>query len=243
MNKSWYDSLSAAAAETPVEPESGPAQSTSPVEGQGSSAAGSEQPAAPLPGASYEALDRIITLQSGEVARLSAENARLLDRIESFLQIQQREQVLRQQLQSQVERLSERAGIPGTGQNSFEKSLRDEVTEDIKPVLLAILDLIERAAPRPGDAVQTIGPSGAAPFSAPAEQFQKLPDILTRPLDDLIGNVGLEPESQKLRSRLRLKVSAAMAAKSERAPRPPEPGPALPEMFNWMVLLTDRRSG
>ena len=232
MNKSWYDSLSAAnAAETPAEPESGPAQPPSPVEEQGAS------------GASYEALDRIITLQSGEVARLSAENARLLDRIETFLQIQQREQVLRQQLQSQVERLSERAGFPATGQKSFEKSVRDEVTEDIKPVLLAILDLIERAAPHPSGGVQTIEPSGVAPYSAPAEQFQALPDILTRPLDDLIGNVGLEPESQTLRSRLRLKVSAAMTAQSARAPRPLEPGPALPEMFNWMALLTDRRPG
>lgn len=247
MNKSSNNSSSAAtAADAAAEPESGPAQPSSPVEVQGASAAGSEQPAAALPDVSYEALDRIITVQSGEIARLSAENARLLDRIETFLQIQQREQVLRQQLQSQVERFSERAGIPGAGpsQKSFEKSLRDEVTEDIKPVLLAILDLLERAVPHQDVAPQAAAPSPAAPLSAPAEPFQKLPDILTRPLEDLVGDVGLEPESQKLRSCLRLKVpSAATAAQPARAPQPPEPAPTLPGIFNWTIFLSNSRIG
>ena len=62
---------------------------------------------------SEQTLDAIIELQRVELNRLLTENNRLNNRVDDLVQIQQREQVLRQQLQNNVERLTDQvAAIP-----------------------------------------------------------------------------------------------------------------------------------
>lgn len=62
---------------------------------------------------SEQTLDAIIELQRVELNRLLRENNRLNDRVDDLVQIQQREQVLRQQLQNSVERLTDQvAALP-----------------------------------------------------------------------------------------------------------------------------------
>ncbi len=84
-------------------------------------------------------LPALVRFQSGELERLAHENHRLMDRIESFLQLQHREQVLRQQLQNQVDRLCEnldRPAAPALNRAAIRAEAREGVAEELKPVLL-----------------------------------------------------------------------------------------------------------
>ena len=64
--------------------------------------------------------------------------------------------------------------------------------EEIKPVLTAILDLLERSLERPAVALEN------PPAQAPRDPFRveellRLPEILTRPLEELITPVSEAP--------------------------------------------------
>ena len=88
-----------------------------------------------------------LKLQSCALAQLSDSNRRLLDRIETLLLIQEREQVLRQQLQNQVDRLSERIPEGSMALPETHQAVSDAVVKELKPVLMAMLDLFERCVP------------------------------------------------------------------------------------------------
>lgn len=94
-------------------------------------------------------LATIVRLQSSELERLARENDRLMDRIDTLLRLQEREQVLRQQMQAQIGQLGERIAawqpqaLPASGAAAKPRHEDDQ----IKPVLLAMLDLLERIAP------------------------------------------------------------------------------------------------
>lgn len=129
-------------------------------------------------------LSAVVELQSAELERLARDNQRLMDRIETFLQLQEREQVLRQQLQSQVDRLSERLNrAPAEAdREALRREARETVNADLKPILLALLDLLERIAGRDIGAMPQAPQGTEAP--AAIEEFRALPEFLTRPIDD-----------------------------------------------------------
>ena len=60
---------------------------------------------------SSEQLATVVELQRVELSRLLAEQKRLNDRIDMLLQLQEREQVLRQQMQASLDRLAEQRAI------------------------------------------------------------------------------------------------------------------------------------
>lgn len=97
----------------------------------------------------HSGLATIVRLQSSELERLARENERLMDRIETLLRLQEREQVLRQQMQAQIGQLGERIAEwqPTALAAPATSAGRGREDEEIKPVLLAMLDLLERMAP------------------------------------------------------------------------------------------------
>jgi len=81
---------------------------------------------------SEETLDAIIELQRVELNRLLAENRRLVDdasqlngRVDDMLALQKREQVLRQQMQNQLEGLQERLALPTPETRRLESRLSE----------------------------------------------------------------------------------------------------------------------
>lgn len=133
--------------------------------------------AAGLPDPSAKSTDSslatIVRLQSSELERLARENDRLMDRIDTLLRLQEREQVLRQQMQAQIGQLGERIAawqpqaLPASG--AAPKPHHED--DQMKPVLLAMLDLLERIAPgATGHAATSPRPTtGEAPAADGAE--------------------------------------------------------------------------
>ncbi len=190
-------------------------------------------------------LPALLHLQHTELERLVRDNGRLMDRIETLLQIQGREQVLRQQLQNQVDRIDERIKLTPPAEKleaetleAVRREARAGVTEEIKPVLMAILDALEHFAGKPG------GKAASAEHSAPGdpflgEDYGKLPAILTRPLDELMGD-GDDPErSNTGASRRRPRKTLFQNRKRARPALPAEresvagTGP-----FTWTTVLS-----
>lgn len=134
--------------------------------------------------AGADSLPAVVELQSAELERLARDNQRLMDRIETFLQLQEREQVLRQQLQSQVDRLNERLDrTPAEAdREAVRRAARETMNADLKPILLALLDVLERIAGRDIGAMLQAPQGPEAP--AAIEEFRALPEFLTRPIDE-----------------------------------------------------------
>ncbi len=142
----------------------------------------------------YSDLAAIIRLQSTEMERLAFENERLMDRLETFFGLHENDQRLRQDLQEQIQHLNQRAELcaPPHDADAIRREVRESMIEEIKPVMVAILDLLERSLERPAEA-----PAGA-PAQAPRhplamEGLLRLPEILTRPLEELTAPVGEAP--------------------------------------------------
>lgn len=145
---------------------------------------------------SESGLAQIIKLQSTELERLARENERLSDQIDKLLELQEREQTLRHQLQGHLDHLEADKYLPNDSvdRDTIRQEARNDITGEVKPVLTAILELLERSLNRPAEDAGVSAaphPDVAEPPSAhslPAhtfEQFQALPDILTRPIEDL----------------------------------------------------------
>jgi hypothetical protein len=66
-----------------------------------------------IDGLSTNELVTVVELQRVELNRLLAEQRRLNDRIDKMLHMQEREQVLRQQMQVALDRLAEQKSLPG----------------------------------------------------------------------------------------------------------------------------------
>ncbi len=96
---------------------------------------------------SEQTLDAIIELQRVELNRLLKENNRLNDRVDDLVQIQQREQVLRQQLQNSVDRLTDQvAALPPPKHDErntqmLETRLR-ETESNFSALMRALLSLV-----------------------------------------------------------------------------------------------------
>ena len=189
-------------------------------------------------------LPTLLGLQHAEVERLTRDNERLMDRIETLLQIQEREQVLRQQLQNQIERINEQLKHSAAAANLevVRSEARAGMTEELKPVLMAILDALERFARRPSaKSMPSIAPSVSEPERAhnpyDFEDFGKLPLILTRPLDELMSEAehpeagGGSPNRSSRKAPFRSKRRRASQS------RPQEPT-GVPAAFAWTTVIS-----
>ncbi len=246
MNETWR--------EAPDEQGPGPA----PSEGTASTGPGDFGPGASVrdveptygfahPGtsdANYGDLATIIRLQSTQLERLAAENERLMARLEAFFRVHEHEQKLRQQLERQIEHLSQRVAAPqpACDLGEIRREARESVTAEIKPVLVTMVDLLERtlkqqdaeAEPAPGAPEANPGapeanpgpPGQTAPDPLACEGFLRLPEILTRPLEDLTTAAREGPG--------RANGAAAPRGRPPRESR----SPALPAVFSWTNFFT-----
>lgn len=152
MSDYWHDALAHSHADRLSDPgfqgdfEAGAADDLE--TGTAMLAGSAELPEVPMR-STHSGLATIVRLQSSELERLARENERLMDRIETLLRLQEREQVLRQQMQAQIGQLGERIAEWQPNALAAPPPVADERRDDgeIKPVLLAMLDLLERMAP------------------------------------------------------------------------------------------------
>ena len=142
----------------------------------------------------YGDLAAIIRLQSTEMERLAFENERLMERLETFFGLHENDQRLRQDLQEQIQHLNERAEAcaPAQDADTIRREVRESMIEEIKPVMVAILELLERSLERPAEAPAGT-PAQASPHPLAMEGLLRLPEILTRPLEELTSPVGKAP--------------------------------------------------
>ena len=194
------------------------------------------------------ALAAIVRLQSTEIERLALENDRLAGRLDAINRVHEVEQKQRRDLEQQLREASARALPPAQAFDVEEvrTAAREGMSAEIKPVLVSILDLLESTLPRTADAV-TSAEMEAAPVPPPADlvaevmsDFHRLPEILTRPLDELTrgsDNTVAAPER-------RIEHPPAPVAPREprvRQPRPPRfeaQSSPMPSIFAWTNLFS-----
>ena len=140
MAHSWYDVFKNAESNVRPFPGSEPASrdSTTTLDPEALARLGPE---------SKDALSSLLVLQSDTVERLVRDNERLMDRVEKLLQIQEREQALRLQMQDQVMVLASQV-IEQAANTDAEKIIREtrkRLTAEIRPVLLALVEAMEKS--------------------------------------------------------------------------------------------------
>ena len=184
-------------------------------------------------GPDIDDLAALVRIQSCELQRLARENERLMDRIDALLRNQKREHELRQQLQAQVDGLSEQveSAAPAVDTAAISQSVRDEVTADLKPILVALVELLEFAMPT-GETGPDREPTRPGKGVAPTMDYRKLPDILTQPLEDL-ANKGDDEDHVGKRAAGILK-----RAVSSLGDEPKRPVPIRPDSFHWSNIYS-----
>ncbi len=194
------------------------------------------------------ALAAIIRLQSTEIERLALENDRLAVQLSAVHQYHENEQSQRRNLERQLREARARNEPPAPAFDIEEvrRAAREGMSAEIKPVLVAILDLLESTLPRGAEAEKPAAVVGGAPVSTPASlaaevmnDFHRLPEILTRPLEELMtgpGNAGSAPQP--------VADPPAPVPPEEtrlRRPRPPrhqaQPS-VMPSAFAWTSLFS-----
>jgi len=187
-------------------------------------------------------LPALLQVQHAELERLAQDNRRLMDRIETLLQIQGREQVLRQQLQNQVERIGEHMKLspPAETLEAVRREARAGVAEEIKPVLMAILDALERFAGEPARKGKPISVESAEPADPyMGEDYGKLPLILTRPIGELMEDVGDPGRSHSGAMPGRTRKNVFQNRNRVRPPAPAErEGATNTGPFTWTTVFT-----
>lgn len=152
----------------------------------------------------YGDLAAIIRLQSTEIERLALENDRLAARMAAVHRQQETEQNQRRDLEQRLGEANARSEIPAPAFDVEEirRAAREGMSAEIKPVLVAILDLLESTLSHTSEAAKPA--QAEVPVPAPIDliaeikgDFHRLPDILTRPLEELTsrsGNSGSAPD-------------------------------------------------
>jgi hypothetical protein len=191
------------------------------------------------------ALAAINLLQSTEIEHLALENHRLAARLDAAHQLHEDEQTQRRDLEQQLREASTRdqPPAPALDVDEIRRAAREGMSAEIKPVLMAILDLLESTLPR---SAETAKPADPVLLSAPAsiaaevkEDFRRLPEILTRPLEELTsgsGNTGSAPDPTAT-----LPAPVPPQETRARPPRPPhhEARPsAVPGVFAWTNVFS-----
>ena len=188
------------------------------------------------------ALAAIIRLQAAEIERLALENDRLAIRLDAAHQLHEDAQTQRRELERQLREASARNHPPAPtfDVDEIRRAAREGMSAEIKPVLMAILDLLESTLPR---SAETAKPTDPALLSAPAsvvaevmDEFRRLPEILTRPLEELTngsGNTGSAPDSNAA-----LPVPVPPQETRVRPPRHQAQPSAVPDVFAWTNLFS-----
>ena len=195
------------------------------------------------------ALAAIIRLQSTEIERLALENDRLAVQLSAVHQFHENEQQQRRNLERQLREASARnePPAPAFDVEEIRRAAREGMSAEIKPVLVAILDLLESTLPRSAEAETPAAVVGGAPVSTPPSfaaevmnNFPRLPEILTRPLEELVsggpGDAGSAPQPVA-----DLPAPVAPQETRLRRPRPPryEAQPSvMPSAFAWTNLFS-----
>ena len=194
----------------------------------------------------YGDLAAIIRLQSTEIERLALENDRLAARMDAVHQQQETELNQRRDLEQRLREANARREIPAPAFDVKEirRAAREGMSAEIKPVLVAILDLLESTLSHTSEAAKPV--QAEVPVPAPIDliaeikgDFHRLPDILTRPLEELTsrsGNSGSAPD----------RVLEPPAPAPQPAPRLERPGAtyketqprAIPSIVPWTNLFS-----
>jgi len=141
-----------------------------------------------------------------EIGHLAAQNERLLKSVDILLNLHESEKAQRQSLQATLDRLLEevRTSTQARPIETVGAELRSGVSEDLKPLLHAIVELLELSARRGSARVEgtpdtnetmeaptareTIAEQDAASTQVPPEDLPgALPDILTKSVEELVG--------------------------------------------------------
>jgi hypothetical protein len=194
----------------------------------------------------YGDLAAIIRLQSTEIERLALENDRLSARMDAVHQQQETEQNQRRDLEQRLREANARSEIqaPAFDVEEIRRAAREGMSAEIKPVLVAILDLLESTLSHTSEAAKPV--QAESPVPTPIDliaeikgDFRRLPDILTRPLEELTsrsGNSGSAPDC----------VMESPAPAPRPAPRFGRPGAtyketqprAIPSIVPWTNLFS-----
>jgi hypothetical protein len=167
--------------------------------------AGRETSAAPGKlGASIEAPD--VARLDQEIGELAAQNERLLKSVDTLLHLHESEKAQRQSLQAMLDRVLEEGRISASAPSleTLGTELRNGVSQDLKPLLHAIIELLELAARRRPAPPATTPESDETEDAAdsrdrvaeqdddskqlPSEDLPgALPEILTKSVEELVG--------------------------------------------------------
>jgi hypothetical protein len=245
---SWYSAFTSVA--EPVQQQTGPAaplagdhttpdllDTLTPADIPGPHTRGAEAP--------WQAL---FSLQHTKLDRLALEHERLMERIDTLLQNQERELVLRQHLQNQVEHI--KLSPPNVDLDTVRREARAGVTEELKPVLLAILDALERfvrkpvAEPIPAVTDLTVTEDMAATDTTASadpylfEDYGRLPAILTRPLHELVEDAGDPGRSNSGTKKQRPRKTHFHNRKRPRTAAPDTERNGGPGPFTWTTVIS-----
>ncbi|MEE8499290.1 MAG: hypothetical protein V3S27_01860 [Kiloniellales bacterium] len=157
------------------------------------------------------ALAAIIRLQSTEIERLALENDRLAARRDAVHQLHEDTQTQCRDLERQLRATSagNQPPAPAFDIEEMRRAAREGMSAEIKPVLVAILDLLESTLPGGTEAETPTAVVAGAPVSIPVSlaaevmnDFHRLPEILTRPIEELLSDRGKagSPRHQAQRS-------------------------------------------
>lgn len=191
------------------------------------------------------ALAAIIRLQSTEIERLALENDRLAEHLEAVNRLIEDEQNQCRNLELQLNdaNLRNTAPAPALDVEEIRRATREGMSAEIKPVLTAILDMLESTLAHSAEAVNPApAEAGGTPARTPAyltaeaiADFQRLPEILTRPIEELTsGSVtaGVAPDRAD-----NPPAQAPLPEPRLRVPRPSghkaQPSSAMPSVFAW----------
>ncbi len=213
---------------------------------------------------SRSALAAIIRLQSTEIERLALENDRLAVELSAVHQFHENEQNQRRNLERQLRETGagNESPAPAFDIEEIRRAARESMSAEIKPVLVAILDLLETTLPRGAEsenpavekplaekpaaekpaAEKPAAVGAGVPVSTPASlaaevmnDFHRLPEILTRPLEELLSGPGKAGSAPR-------PVADLPAESRPRRPRPPrhearQPS-VMPSAFAWTNLIS-----
>jgi hypothetical protein len=99
------------------------------------------------PAENANTLNAVVELQRAELDRLLRDNGWLHQRLDELMTFQEREQVLRQQMQGTVDRLTDRLTLPAPSSvdsEAIRREARAEIETALKPVLVEILEALAR---------------------------------------------------------------------------------------------------
>lgn len=231
------------------------------------------------------ALAAIIRLQSTEIEHQALENDQLAARLDKTRQLIEAEKILRHDLEQKLREADARIAPPPAPAFDIEevrRATREGLSAEVKPVLVAILDLLETTMSRvsetemqtlidapaveeavadtpaqtAAEAVAQAAAQMAAQTAEPAnlfadvmDEFHQLPEILTRPLDELTTR-SVEPllEPQPVVVPPAPTAVSQPYAPQSHAPRPQAQRPhpprherqtsAIPSAFAWTNLFS-----